>query len=222
MKNYDLMEDEVVLYHGNVLAKKKKEKLELILTNYYLVLIKETKKLFSAPEVDVEKHSVNAIKIYKEKPQVCQKENFVEVYMTSGEMELLFADKKEAKHFVRAAFEICTGKSRARRGFEKVKKAVATVNEELGIDTIDAVASLATTAVSGKTKIPAKLIGEIAKKTVAAREKTNENKQLLEAKQTIEQKEAVDSLKKLKELLDEGIITQEEYNEKKKLYMDSI
>ena len=64
MENYDLEQDEVVLYKGNVSLKKKKGITELVLTNINFVLITKRKRLFTKPQVFVDTYPIEEIKYY--------------------------------------------------------------------------------------------------------------------------------------------------------------
>ena len=89
MKNYQLKNDEVILYRGSVmvLPNGKKEKVsklknveqELILTNTDFVFETRIKKVFQKEEIVTEVYSIEQIKIYQDAPHILQ--NFHQVLL---------------------------------------------------------------------------------------------------------------------------------------------
>ena len=65
MKNYDLEENEVVFYKGQVSQKNKKETTEVVLANINLVFINKYKKLFSKEQITVDTYPINEIKYFR-------------------------------------------------------------------------------------------------------------------------------------------------------------
>ena len=169
MENYDLEENEVVLYKGFVNVPNIKGTTELILTNINFVLITKHKKMFSKEQVLVDAYPVNEIKYYKDEPQVLKKGQHVELYFTTGETEFDFVSKRECKKFVDAARNLITNKNKFERGVEKVKNTVSIVDNTVGVANVAKVAGFViskgyigkTANVIGKG---AKAIGKIIKK----------------------------------------------------------
>lgn len=222
MENYNLQANESVLYKGEAILAKKT--VELLLTNLNIVLIQKTKKMFSKPVVEVMAFSINQIKVYNGIPQIKLNGYDVEVYLVNSEIVLTFESKHEAKKFINSATELITGKTMAVRGADKVKNAVGIVDDTLGINTIGTIKSVVENGVVGT------VLGGI-RKTNTTQEETKPSLMQLQNNQDCSVNEAdnaksvgsldeqIEALKKLKELLDAGIITQEEFDTKKKQIM---
>ena len=239
MERYQLQSDETVLYEGEVIKvdKYKKESFmdsfstppttELILTNKNIVLTTRIKKMFAKEQINVEVFSLTDIKIYDDMPQVKQNKINVEIYLTFGEIYLDFHSKLEAAKFYQVAIQTLTGKSLATRGAEKVKDGIGLVDDTLGINTVDTVKGvlengLAGTLFSGFKKSKSassnsnnsstvKEVAEIAKDVIKETRSNSPDK-----KEQLTYEEQIDALNKMKALLDAGILTQEEFDAKKK------
>jgi hypothetical protein len=167
------------------------------------------------------------IKIYDDMPQVKQNKINVEIYLTFGEIYLDFHSKLEAAKFYQVAIQTLTGKSLATRGAEKVKGGIGLVDDTLGINTVDTVKGvlengLAGTLFSGFKKSKSassnsnnsstvKEVAEIAKDVIKETRSNSSDK-----KEQLTYEEQIDALNKMKALLDAGILTQEEFDAKKK------
>lgn len=225
MENYSLQANEVLLYKGEI-----NNGVEIILTNLNLVIVKKIPKLFKKVQVKAFVYSKDDIKIYNDVPQVKQKESSVEIFLTSEEIEVEFCSRTEAHKFVNIAYELLTGKSMVERGAEKIKNAIKLVDDTLGFDTMDTVKNVMENGIAGS------LLGGIGKK-VGEKNKSSAVKETgsvakgvmgavatITASRTIEKtedyNEKIENVKKLKELLDEGILTQEEFDEKKKQLLE--
>lgn len=225
MKNYSLLPEETVLFQSKVQLGKKKDNIEFILTNLYLVFIKTTKKLFSNDSLEVSTIPVKEIKFYNGEPQIKHKDVQIDIYLTSNEIEIHFDSKLEAQRFLQVAMQLLTGKTIAQRGADKVKEAIGLVDNTLGISTVGTVKNVLEKGITGVAfgslgkKSPAyardmKAINDAAniiKNIVPGniRKKESEPGEALTEKQ-------VEALKRLKELVDAGILTQEEFEAKKK------
>ena len=225
MDNYSLQANEVSLYKG-----KAADGIEIMLTNLNLVVVKKTPRFFKKDEVETFVYSKDDIKMYNGVPQVKQKESLVEIFLTSEELKVEFPSRTEAHKFVSAAHELLTGKKTTVRGAEKIKSAIELVDNTLGINSVDAVKSVMEKGIVGS------IFGGIGKKaktqskTAAAKETVDLGKEVIgtvamistsktEAK-TEDYNEKIETVKKLKELADAGILTQEEFEEKKKQLLD--
>lgn len=213
MENYTLQENEVVLYKGEEIscAEKRGFWIELILTNIALVLIVKKQKLFGKGQVFVETYPVQDIKVYNGIPQIKQQGAVVELYLLGGEQTLEFPSKKEAHKFAETAVELLTGKTAFERGVDKTKDTVATVDGALGINTVGTVknvfdGALGVYSQNGKNNV-LKSVFNVMKGAISTKEEKTQ--QSIENNQT-------ETLKKWKELLDSGIITQEEFDLKKR------
>ena len=234
MEYYRLRLDETVLYEGTVI---KVEKLgiesfstssvsELLLTNKNIVLTIRTKRIFQKDLIDVEVIPLSEIKVFDEIPQIKQHRTHVEIYLLSGELYLDFALGLEASKFYQGIMQAITGKSLVTRGAEKVKSGIGLVDDTLGINTVATVKGvlengIASTFLGGfkKKSLPvvnaknsvAKDIVEVAKDAVQ-QTRVNET----DKKVQLTYDEQVDALNKMKSLLDAGVLTQEEFDAKKK------
>lgn len=240
MENFSLHPDESVLYKGEGRLLNKNEKslaslsattnTEVLLTNQNLVFIRKTKKLFAKEQAEVETYPISDIKIYNETPQLKQNGSCVEIYFICGEKVFDFFSKHEAHTFIKKAYELLTGKSMAVRGAEKVKSALNLVDNTLGIDTVTTVKNVIE---NGMTKSVVGGLGKGVSHTAdgirMAREAKNiasdlfgKIKPALPAEQSPETnpsasyEEQIAAIKQMKELLDAGILTQEEFDAKKK------
>lgn len=235
MDNFTLEANETILYRREGRLVNKNENLvgvlttntqnELILTNLQLIFIKKTKKLFSSEEVEVEMYPIEEIKFYNNIPQIIQNNTCVDIYLLNEEKTFDFHSRIEAHKFINKAHELLTGKSISTRGADKVKGAVNLIDSTLGINSVDTVKNVVENGVLGTimgkgVRHPSK--GSALKDILTTtKEIINKKTNSIESTQT--QKEStssfedqVESLKKLKSLLDAGIITQEEFDTKKK------
>lgn len=243
MEYYSLQSNEVVLYKGNASIDERKPNTEgfltnithreVMLTNINIVLILKSKKMFSKEEVDIQIFPVGDIKIFNDIPQLKQSDYKVEIYFTDLEIILDFLSKSEARKFVGAVYEFVTGKSTSERGASKVKGTINVVNDALGIDAVGTLKNVVENGLVGN------IFGSLGKKTMknaksidALTEVVSVTKGLLGKKTSEEENtksvtniemsidDQIESLKKLKELLDCGILTQEEFDIKKKQIME--
>src|SRR5690554_1789034 len=103
MHNYKLQSNESVLYRGDVSLSGRKGAVELMLTNLNVIfLVKVRKKVFTKLETEVEIYPVNTIKVYEGEPQLKQSNCKLEIYFTTGEINISFASKKELMKFKQA------------------------------------------------------------------------------------------------------------------------
>lgn len=228
MTNYALQPNESVLYQGNVSIEKRSGTAELILTNLNLVFVITTKKFLAKSQVDVESYPVEDIKIYNNAPQIKQKNSRVEIFLSCGEIAVNFETMFEAGKFVNAALRLLTGKTLAERGADRVKGAVGLVDDTLGINTINTVKNVLENGITGSLLGGiGKKAAPVAKRTSTAREVVGIAKELLgtpapqeaipaSTPATSFSDDQVETLKKMKELVDMGVLTQEEFEAKKK------
>lgn len=228
MTNYTLQQNETVLYQGNVSLENRNGTVEMILTNLNLVFVITTRKFLAKSQVDVETYPVEEIKIYNNTPQIKQKNSHVEIFLTCGEIVANFDSMFEAGKFVNSALRLLTGKSMAERSADKFKGAVGLVDDTLGINTVGTVKNVLENGIAGtllggfgKKSVP------VAKHTSTAREVVGIAKELMGTTSSAQEElpastpsaptdEQLETLKKLKELVDMGVLTQEEFEAKKK------
>ena len=191
MEKYQLQQDEVVIYEGDVSIPDSKGTNRVILTNYNMVIETTIRKLFKKPEIA----------------------------------------KLAAQKFTNKAVELVSGQSLTSRGSDKVKNMIGLVDQTFGINTVETIASVmengVVKSVFGGThkhgggvekKSTIQAVADVATeviKTVSDQPASASNSEpVKEANESIEDK--IEAVKKYKELLDIGAITQEEYDLKKK------
>ena len=235
MENFVLQPNESVLYKGEGRFANKNgsllstQKLEIILTNLNLVFIEKTKKVFSKEQVVVEVHPIGEIKIYNGIPQIKQKNTAAEIYFINEEKLVIFYSKHELHKFVNVVNRLLTGKSMAVRGADKVKNVVNLVDDTLGVNTMGAVKTIVENGVVGAVfhglgkQHRSQKNETVFKQVVSATMDSLEQKESLQEsneKETMSVDKQIEMVKKLKELLDAGIINQEEFEIKKKEIMN--
>jgi hypothetical protein len=146
-------------------------------------------------------------------------------------MTLNFDSKFAAYKFATAANKLITGKSVSERGAEKVKGAVSLIDKTLGISTVGTIKSVVENGVVGtvfgglgkKSQVKTKGSNTITEMLGVTKglidKKTIEEHPKVEATPAMSVENQIETLKKLKDLLDTGIITQEEFDAKKKQIM---
>lgn len=130
MENYQLKENEVVLYKGNIILNK--NIWQLILTNLNLVFIDKSNEGQSNAEI----YSVNEIKVYENNPQIKTRGNIVEIYLLSTEKEFEFNKKSEMHKFLDNANKLLTGKSKFQRGVEKIKEGIDIIDNTFNVNSL--------------------------------------------------------------------------------------
>ena len=231
MEKYQLQQDEVVIYEGDVSIPDSKGTNRVILTNYNMVIETTIRKLFKKPEIVVETYPVASIKTYNNSPQIKHKGPNVKVFFTNADVDLNFQSKLAAQKFTNKAVELVSGQSLTSRGSDKVKNMIGLVDQTFGINTVETIASVmengVVKSVFGGThkhgggvekKSTIQAVADVATeviKTVSDQPASASNSEpVKEANESIEDK--IEAVKKYKELLDIGAITQEEYDLKKK------
>lgn len=142
MDNYELKEDEVVLYKGNVTILGEQEKTQLLFTNLNIVFISKVKNIFSGDEkffVDV--FPTQDVKFYNNAPQIKVENSTVELYLKSGEKFFNFDKKSELHKFENTVLNFFSGKTTAERNAQKIKSGIGLVNDTLNIDVVKMVGS---------------------------------------------------------------------------------
>lgn len=240
MENYTLQLNETVLYEDSV-YESEVGRSHLILTNLNIVLIitkRISRGLFKKDleEVYVKTYPISEVKVYNDLPQVKQKMKDVTLYLTSGELEFTFDSALKAFSFVNKTKELLTGNNSAVRGAGKVKKAIGVVDQTLGINTMGTISGVLEKGVGGtllggigknrtqiqtSTSIPkSEIETELLKdETPEVNQEYDNNMKTQSAKEmrlNLSYEEKIESVKKLKELLDMGIISQDEFDLKKR------
>ena len=168
---------------------------------------------------------------YKDNIFVCQKQQrvHIEIYLLTGELYVDFLSSLESTKFYQIIIQAITGKSLATRGAEKVKSGIGLVDDTLGINTVETVKGVLENGIAGT------FLGGFKKKNPPATNITNTKASIVKdvvdvAKEVVQQTrsnetdkkvqltydEQFEALSKMKSLLDAGILTQEEFDAKKK------
>ncbi len=225
MEHY-LKDDEYKLYEGNAYRQgdTKVKELTIILTNLYLIVEVKQKKMFCKEEITTEKYAIDQIKIYNEQPQILTQNNQVEILFNNNtSAQMTFFGRNERNKFINTIFKLVTGKNSFERSVNKINKSIETVDNALGIDIVDTAKNIAANG----------LLGGIGKAFIKKKNATNSKSAqaitqiasaVLTPQNTTRQNDNVDymadRLSKLKKLLDEGAITQAEYDEQKRLIIN--
>ena len=217
MEHYTLQEEEVVICKGTAKTTEKPfSQVEVLLTNWVFVFITKTKKLFGKEQVSVETYPIESVKQFKEQYQIKQTDCVVDCYFLDCVKSVEFNSKKEAHKFVAKAIEFLTGKHAFFRGIDKTKKFVGELEETLGVDAAEVASFVAS---KGTNAIVQKVLGK--KKTVKTKETLQLPTGIVKRKETKElsplsPEQQIQAVKQLNELLTSGIITQEDFEKKKK------
>ena len=242
MDHYSLHPNEAVLYEGKATLNDNKAESELLLTNINIVVITKTRKLFSKEQIDIKIFPIEEIKVYNDIPQVKKMNIITEIYFINDKIKLSFISRSSAYKFANKTIELITGKSISIRGAQKVKGALNLVDDTLGFKTMDTVKGALENGIKGT------ILGGIGKNTsVKEKEYSSDNtiKETLNITKNIFSKrpvekamsqpeennqnekyktnsydEQIETVKKLKDLLDADILSQEEFEAKKKQILE--
>jgi hypothetical protein len=232
---YSLQPDETILYERDVTIQGQERTSRLMLTNLNIVMTEyEKNSLFAKKDETHTVYSVQDIKIYEDLPQVLQKGKHIRILFLFQELNLEFDSFIEANKFRMALFKLVTGKTAPARSAKKVKNAIEIIDDTLGIDTVGTTKAVLETGVvgtlvsgTGKKKTGSKrsrsrsksgkAIDALAAVASGVVQKTNGPEQpALPEKAELSHDEQFVALKQFKELFDAGIITEEEFEEKKR------
>lgn len=148
MNNYELEQDEVILYEGVVRYSEFKSSLRLTLTTKKILLECE-KGIFKKERELVETLYLKNIKTYNNKVQVTQKGSEVTIQTIDKNVKIFFDSIFNSTKFVTKIIDTITGTTVAKRGTEKIKSAIDTVDEILGIDSKSALKGIVENGVTG-------------------------------------------------------------------------
>ena len=158
MEYYNLGEDEVPLYKGNVLFSNQNNPVKFILTNHnFVFMIRES---IDDSQVKVYTFPVSEVKEWKGKYQVLKKNNTIEVYFLHNEIEFSFESGIECRKFMSIVLELLTNKNKFRRVVDKVSVEREYVDETLHIDSLGIVKNAVKDVIEHK-KVIGKAVGKI-------------------------------------------------------------
>ena len=148
MYSFEMADDEVIVFEGNVICREFKGQLKLTLTSQKMVLEK-TKGLLKKELEIVSVLKLEDIKVYNNEVQVEQKKDVVTVQATSMNYSLIFGGTIEAKKFAGKMIDVSTGTTKSQRGSGKIKGALDLVDDTLDIDSRGAVKGLLQNGLKG-------------------------------------------------------------------------
>lgn len=258
MENYELQEDEIVLFKGYAYITKIKTQAEIILTNQRIVLT-TTKHYYPKEEVDVETYQISDIEILDNVPQIKINKERVEIHFNSDELILRFSSKTESQKFTNVIKKLFSDKPTINKAIEKIKNFFNYICTALGITPLELFEIILSETKVGRTaKVATKVAATASPKKGKAntsddsKEKNNHtglktaaniglktaelivhNLNTAQKQDAPESKAAktsttstekastnindnIEAVKKLKELLDAEILTQAEFDTKKK------
>ncbi|MHC1787568.1 MAG: SHOCT domain-containing protein [Christensenellales bacterium] len=229
MEAYTLKPNEIMLYRGEATLDRSKVNGEVILTNKNVVAITKSKKMFSKEQVELHEYPVEGMCVINQIPQIKQSEGKVDIGFNSGEVTLYFSSESEGRKFVNAVYEIVTGQSAPQRNAAKVKDALNYVNNALGFNAVDTVVTVMERGLVGtllgglgkvgraNTSVSSLLLGRPSTAEPLLYEaQKNVPGAPSEAVSEMSVDDQIETLRKLKLLLNDCIITQEEFDAKKK------
>ncbi len=233
MESYKLQSNEVILFEGSISLKGNNDSHMLLLTNLNIVIETTIKKMFKKAETSLLIYPITDVKVYNGEPQIKQKFCDVSVFLESNELLLTFDSIFAARKFISKAVELVTGKTTSERGAEKVRSAIGLVDDTLGIDTMGTVSGIMKNGVvksilggtkgqkgskpmSDNSTSTIKVVAEAATEVISAVSAKDDPDWKTDKKQETSYDDKISTIKKLKDLLDMGIISQEEFDTKKK------
>ena len=134
MKNYELLNEEVVLYEGSVTSNNYKGTLNITLTSQKIILEQE-KGIFKKTIELVDIIELSTVKFYNDVAQIKQHGHNVEIQSITNNIQLAFSGLLEARKFTGKAIDAVTGTTLAKRVSDKTKNAFEMVDDTLGLDT---------------------------------------------------------------------------------------
>lgn len=238
MNTYTFDQDEVLLFRCEAyIADNSTCLYRLLVTNKYVVFMPYNSTYDGKTDYEERKIPLSEIKIFEGQPQVKFYNETIELYLLNEVFAIIIQDKKQAKEFVSTINKQLTGKSAYERNTEKVGKAIGVIDKAFGINTVESMKEIITNGIGSKINIFGKLGKKSNDKSKNKSEKTNDVGQtarlIFSSIKTVEQKSEqerqiaeekakneafdvmCDKLIKIKNLLDAGAITQEEYEKSK-------
>lgn len=135
--NYEIEENEVILYEGSVRYKNESNKtisINFVLTSKRMIFEQE-KGFFKKQKELVDIINLSDIKIYNGEVQCKQKYDELIIQTNKRNFSLFFDGLIETRKVSAKIINAVTGTTTAERGSEKVKEAFNLVDETLGLDT---------------------------------------------------------------------------------------
>ena len=206
MSEYVFQSDEVLLFEAKV-ARNEVDGVNLRLTNYALVFNWTTtqgKLLKKYKEEHEEVCLLETIKFYDGVPQIKQKDGTVIIQTLNGDEKITLDGFFKSRDFVSKLKEAVTGQKASQRGAKKINSAIGVVNEALGINTVETVSGVLKNGIAGTVLGSSK--SGILKKVVSNDKETK----------PLTDKDKIELLKEYNALKESGVISQQEFETKKK------
>ncbi len=148
MENYELDSNEVILYEDVVTHNDFKGVLQLTLTSQKIIFEKEKGILKKEKEL-IDVINLEDIKIYNDKVQIGQKGLEVAIQTINRNIKLSFYSIFKANKFVTKIVDTITGTTITKRSTDKIKGAIDTVDDVLGINTRDTLKGVVENGIAG-------------------------------------------------------------------------
>lgn len=148
MNNYQLENDEVILIEDIVSHNEFKSGVHLTLTSKRMIF--EKSKGFLKKELELKDiMNLNEIKIHNDKPQISQKGSEVNIQSINKNIKLTFDGMIKANKFVTKVVDSITGTTITERSTTKIKGAINTVDDVLGINTRETIKGVVENGITG-------------------------------------------------------------------------
>lgn len=148
MDNYEIETNEVILLEDTVTYSEGKGSLQLTLTSKKIIFQKEKGIIHKEKEI-IDIIKLEDIKIYNNKVQVQQKSNEVNIQTISKNVKISFYSVLKAKEFVTKIIDTITGTTITERSKDKIKSALDTVDDVLGIKSKDILKGVVENGITG-------------------------------------------------------------------------
>ncbi|MBQ7140440.1 MAG: hypothetical protein IJO32_02930 [Bacilli bacterium] len=154
MNNYELENDEVLLYENTVFRDDIKGKLNLILTSKKIIFCKGVKKKYGLFKTTIENQTIDIvllknIKIYNDSVQVKQKGTKIYIQTIQNNFNIELENIIEAVKLTTKIIDIITGTNIVERGTNKINKAINTVDNVVGFNTRDTIKGVVENGITG-------------------------------------------------------------------------
>ena len=133
MQNYELGADEVILYEGMVRNTQVKDPVQITLTSKRIIFEQEV-GFFKKEKKLIDIISLESIKVYNNEVQITQNNEEVSIQSTEKNIKLI---------------DTLTGTTLGERRTDKIKDAINTIDDVLGIDTRNTIKGVMENGIAG-------------------------------------------------------------------------
>lgn len=148
MQNYELGADEVILYEGMVRNTQVKDPVQTTLTSKRIIFEQEV-GFFKKEKKLIDIISLESIKVYNNEVQITQNNEEVTIQSTEKNIKLIFEYKSDASKFTNKIIDTLTGTTLGERRTDKIKDAINTIDDVLGIDTRNTIKGVMENGIAG-------------------------------------------------------------------------